>query len=183
MNPGALLARLRGGLTKNKAGLAVLGAAAVAALAWQARSSKASEPADSAGDSTLSSGGQLGTAPYDSTSSDVYNAIQPELEQIGQLLREWAPKTVPVPAPEVPVTPGTSQKLENAIKKQGAAWARVEAARREAAAAQKRLAAAKTAAARRTAQRAVEAAQRNLAIVTDQWEQAKREVAKIKASS
>ena len=98
------LARVRETLTKNKVALGVLGAAAVAALAWRARSSTSSGSATTttpAGVSPTpayySTGAQTGSATgYDSTASDVYNAIQPQLEDLRDLIGK-AQSPIPVP--------------------------------------------------------------------------------------
>ncbi|MBN9327809.1 MAG: hypothetical protein BGO38_07900 [Cellulomonas sp. 73-145] len=104
------LASLRAGLTKNKTPLMALGAVAVAGLAWRARS-QAKTPGSSG---TTYSTGAGSTSPtpysyaptsggtsYDSTASDVYNAIQPELEQLQRLYSS-------VPVPGTPTTPAPS---------------------------------------------------------------------------
>lgn len=119
---GLNLGKLRAAISKNRVALGALGALAVGALAWRARSSGQSEPAVSAGgraSSTpafYSTGGQTsGASGYDSTASDVYNAIQPQLEELGRMLEEARnPAPIPVPVPEAePPSYGTSRR--NAI--------------------------------------------------------------------
>jgi len=107
MNPN--LAKLRAAVVKNKAAFGVLGAVAVAGLAWRARTtsgggSDTSAPAAAGRTSTLpgyySTGGQSGAATgYDSTASDVYNAIQPQLEELTRL---WESAKTPTPVPAAP---------------------------------------------------------------------------------
>lgn len=97
MNPE----KIRALFARNKVALGVLGAAAVAALAWRARSAKGADVASSEG---TSSGGAWTAAPgatsttggytagysgaYDSTASDIYNALQPQLEAVQTLLEQ-----------------------------------------------------------------------------------------------
>lgn len=99
------LDQLRAGIERNKKGLAVAGVAGVAGLALMKRS-KGGQPA-AAGEDGPTSGSQYGLAPmpttgaaYDSTSSDIYNAIQPQLESLGQMLSKAQEKPpIPVSAP------------------------------------------------------------------------------------
>ena len=109
MNP----AQLRAFLERNKVALGAAGAAAVAGLAvLRNRQAKDDTPAQAslpALGSALSSGGApvSGSAGsyypvsyvgasggYDSTSSDVYNAIQPQLEALSRL---WDKQASPIP--------------------------------------------------------------------------------------
>lgn len=110
----AKLAQVKAALTKNKAVLGVLGAAAVAALAWRARSDKPATATPRAATTTpspaplpgyFSSGYQTaGATGYDSSASDVYNAIQPQLEDVGarvdQLNDLFSRVSTPIPVPE-----------------------------------------------------------------------------------
>lgn len=108
-------ARLKALFAKNKVILAVAGAAAVGLFAWVNRGEASASSSDT---SSYSSGAQAGTATggvYDSSSSDVYNALQPQLETIGDRLdafQTWlatngkptTTTTTPVPATPVPAT-------------------------------------------------------------------------------
>ena len=107
------LAGLRAGLTKNKTPLAIGGVVVVGLLAWRARSqSAASASTPAAGTivtsgttplSGYSSGSQTyASSPYSSTASDVYNSLQPTLEQI---LNNQTKTPIPVPAP--PASPAS----------------------------------------------------------------------------
>lgn len=88
--------RLRELFTRNKVALAVMGVAAVVGLALVARKR--------AGSGDVAEGGYGGTAqagalaPYDSTASDVYNAIQPQIEYLQNLAR-GIPVASDTPAP------------------------------------------------------------------------------------
>lgn len=100
------LAGLRAAATKNKGALAVLGAAAVAAIAWRARAGNpATAPAGEAGPVAsapfYSVGAQTGatTGGYDSGGSDVYNALQPQIEALSNLIDRQQQQTTPVPVP------------------------------------------------------------------------------------
>lgn len=121
------LAALRAAITKNKVPLGVVGAGAVAALAWRSRSTSTSTSERSTSSTTgvttspayYSAGGQMGGA-YDSTSSDVYNAIQPQLEQLADLQRRLldrtetaAPSPVPVPGPAPEYTDPRREAIAN----------------------------------------------------------------------
>lgn len=109
MNLGGLGATIG----RNKAVLGVAGAAVVAALAWRSRSAKASTsaaPGASTGMASYGAGYQTSAATgYDSTASDVYNAIQPQIEQTQEMLqglRElWDNPTPPTPVPAEPAEP------------------------------------------------------------------------------
>lgn len=90
------LATIRTTITRNKRGLMIAGAAAVGALALLARKKAGGDvPAAAAGPSGssaspasagyTSSGGYTTYAPYDSSGSDVYGAIQPQLEELRDL--------------------------------------------------------------------------------------------------
>ena len=116
------LAQLRSGIERNKKGLAVAGVAGVAGLALMKRS-KGDQPA-AAGEDVPGAGAKYGMAPmatgaagaYDSSASDVYNAIQPQLEDLGekqgaldQLLKQLSEKInaspIPIAAPPPPPPP------------------------------------------------------------------------------
>jgi hypothetical protein len=109
------LARLRGSLTKNKMALGLLGAAAVAALAWRARSSSSTGAASTgataasttfpAGSSATPSYYTAGGSAYDSTASDIYNAIQPQLESVGSAVDKLTELYRSIPVPGTPTTP------------------------------------------------------------------------------
>jgi len=87
--------KLRAGFTRNKTLLGVLGAVAVVGLALVARRKNAAGSTDGASTSTAgwattpTAAGSY--APYDSSSADLYNAIQPQLEQLQQLARQLPP--------------------------------------------------------------------------------------------
>ncbi len=90
------MGQLRAVFARNKKTLAVLGAVAVAGIAFIARSrGKVTSPAaGTATASTTYSNGSGSSSPtpyattstYDSTASDVYNSLQPQIEQLGQML-------------------------------------------------------------------------------------------------
>lgn len=106
MNLGGLGATIG----RNKGLLGVAGAAVVAALAWRSRSAKASPSAASTGLASYGAGYQTSAATgYDSTASDVYNAIQPQVEQTQEMLRGlrelWENPKPPTPVPAAPKTP------------------------------------------------------------------------------
>jgi hypothetical protein len=89
------LAGVRAGFEKNKKPLAILGALVVAGLAVIARRKSAMGSTTSSGSSSAtpatSSGYTAATiqpAAYDSTGTDVYNALQPQIEQLQQLARQ-----------------------------------------------------------------------------------------------
>ena len=112
-------AKLKALFTKNRVALGALGVAAVAALAWRARTSTggdagtASDVYQPAGTATNPSY-YTATGAYDSTATDIYNAIQPQLEE----LREIADR-IPVPGKETTPDTGitTNQSwLSSAIK-------------------------------------------------------------------
>jgi len=100
------LGQLRGTIGRNKAVLGVAGAAIVAALAWRSRSAKASAaaPGASTGLASYGAGYQTSAATgYDSTASDVYNAIQPQVENMQRAFEEWQAATPPTPVPADPI--------------------------------------------------------------------------------
>ncbi|WP_154793302.1 hypothetical protein [Occultella kanbiaonis] len=111
MNVKALWAKVQ----DNKWVLGGLGAAAVVALAWFSRRSATTPAADDTGGAgyglaapgaTSTTGGYTASAggAYDSSASDVYNALQPALENVGKQydeLRDLLNKT-PVPEAEQP---------------------------------------------------------------------------------
>ncbi len=106
------LANLRGAFARNKTALAVLGAVAVAGLALVARKrgGAAGTGADVAA-TTGSSGSRLPSspygassqsyalAPYDSSASDVYNVLQPQIEALQNRIPINGSLTEPSPAP------------------------------------------------------------------------------------
>lgn len=96
------LEQLRATLTKNKTALGALGVVAVGALAWRARSSSSTDGAGASSSSgsssvTPSSYSTGGQGTYDSSSSDVYNAIQPQLEHLQELWDKNQSTPIPVP--------------------------------------------------------------------------------------
>jgi hypothetical protein len=90
------LAGLRAGFEKNKKPLAIFGAVSVAGLAVVARRRSAMGTATSTASTSTSSTTPAAAAKYgattqqayDSTGSDVYNALQPQIEQLQQLARQ-----------------------------------------------------------------------------------------------
>lgn len=110
------LEQLRDAIARNKVGLGVAGAGVVALIALRARSkgSSSSEPGGISAPAgyaypSYSAGYQTGGATgYDSTASDVYNAIQPQLEYMQRLYESWDEKqkaNPPTPVPAAPATP------------------------------------------------------------------------------
>lgn len=99
MSAGAFIAA-------HKISLGVGGAALVAGVAYlRSRSTSSSSSASTPTASTYSSGQQTAASTgYDSTSSDVYNALQPQLEAVGDQLSSLrdlfsTASTTPVPVP------------------------------------------------------------------------------------
>lgn len=94
-------------LEQNKAAAAGVGAVAVIGFAmYQKRKTASAAPTADVG-AALSAGSQTaaasGGAAYDSSASDLYGALQPQLEAIGQQLNQLAnPTTIPTPAPPAP---------------------------------------------------------------------------------
>lgn len=101
------MSKITGPLSRNKVALGAVGVLAVLGLAWQARSkpgagADAAQPAQPA--TSYSAGGQTaGIGGYDSTSSDVYNAIQPQLEALQRLYDQ-----IPVPSPSSTAGPAST---------------------------------------------------------------------------
>jgi len=126
MNPA--LTRLRGALTKNKTALAALGVVAVAGLAWRARSESTTAPTSSTTtttDNSYSAGGQLegatgGAGYYDSTASDVYNALQPQLESVGAAVADLRELFTTIPVPDPSADPHAAKRAARAANL--AAW-------------------------------------------------------------
>jgi hypothetical protein len=113
------IAGLKGAIARNKTPLGVGGAALVAVLAWRARASKTTTPASTPASANRApgvtaspmpgygGGYTTGTGPYDSSSSDIYNALQPQIETtqglLNKLLANQNPTSpIPVPAPPAP---------------------------------------------------------------------------------
>lgn len=124
------LEQLRAFIARNKVTIGVLGAGAVALLALRSRSNATSstgltDAPTYSGTVGYSSGSQTsGATGYDSTASDVYNAIQPQIEELqgtAEWLRErWdaeqadtPPTPVPTPVPAGPKDYGDARR--NAI--------------------------------------------------------------------
>ena len=110
------LGKVKTALTRNKTGLMVLGAGAVAGLALVARNRAAGEPdtEERAGAGSAVQAGAL--APYDSTASDVYNAIQPQIEELRDLFLG-----VPVADPD-PVVPAPASDVRISIDPPAPTW-------------------------------------------------------------
>jgi len=108
------LARLKGAFTKNRAAIAALGVVAVAAFAWVNRGEAGAGSTSSSADAApggYSTGAQTGAASgYDSSASDLYDAVQPQIEAL-DAMQKWLaenaklPITPTVPVPATPVTP------------------------------------------------------------------------------
>jgi hypothetical protein len=106
MNPAALSAWAQ----QNKTAILLAGAGVAVTLGVRARSSsKPEEPAPNggamvAGSSTGAPVPVAGYAAYDSSASDLYNAVQPGMEAIGQMVarleQQQSATPTPVPAPE-----------------------------------------------------------------------------------
>lgn len=124
------LDKLRGVFARNRVALGALGVLAVGALAWRARNDGATASSSAAGDVAQPAGtstapsyytGAGGTA-YDSTSSDVYNAIQPQLEAL-QALYDRLPipgtATEPAPAPTPAPTTAPAPSVQGYYRRAG----------------------------------------------------------------
>jgi hypothetical protein len=103
------LAGVRSALEQNKKPLAIAGAVAVGGLALVKSKGGAAEKSAGAPISVQSTGGQAARAAggvYDSSSSDVYNAIQPQLEKFGAQLADlqnrYTNGQIPTPVPAPP---------------------------------------------------------------------------------
>ena len=107
---------LWGKVQENKVLLGVLGALAVGGLAWVSRKPAGGAGAGEGGGEsyppaynvsampTNAGGGYTaGPAYYDSSASDVYNALQPALENIGKQYEEFLKDRETVTAPPIPV--------------------------------------------------------------------------------
>lgn len=122
------LDKLRASLAGNKTALGAAGAVAVGGLALlQARKrDSGGSPAAAAGGlpAPLATGGKptygypVSYAAPDNSSSDVYNAIQPQIEYLQRLAEKQAEVAVPVPTPP----PMTNQEW---IKRATTAWAQM----------------------------------------------------------
>jgi hypothetical protein len=112
------LSDLGGKLAANKTALTAAGAAGVVGLALMQRKKAGGD----VGAGAPASGGSLATPAgqvvYDSSVSDAYNALQPQLTTIGQQLNQLLvdkskpdpSKTIPVPAPPAPSKTTTPAK-------------------------------------------------------------------------
>ena len=102
--PAGTSSKLRGAFTRNKTLLGVIGAVAVVGLALVTRkktaaASGAASPAGSAaGTSTITAGSAY--QPYDSSSADLYNAIQPQIEALQRLAQTTPTPTAPPSVPD-----------------------------------------------------------------------------------
>lgn len=108
------LAALKAGLQRNKVPLGVGGVAVVGGLAYmQNRRGGSGAPADGSGTvGTISAPSPGGASiagyagPYDSSSSDTYNALQPQLENVGSAVDElrklWEADKSPIPVALAP---------------------------------------------------------------------------------
>lgn len=100
MNPDTIKAWLaKNKLAAGAAGVVIVGALALRSRATSAGVGSATPAASVAGlTPSYSSGAQLSPATgYNSTASDVYNAIQPQLESLQSLMNQQ-PSPIPVPA-------------------------------------------------------------------------------------
>lgn len=97
-----------GGLeaTFNRHKVPILAGAAILVAGFAYLTSKSSSSSSSS--PTYTGEGQVaGTSGYDSTASDVYNAIQPQLEYLARLYEQQQSGTSPTPVPTDPTTPTT----------------------------------------------------------------------------
>lgn len=120
----------KGWAGKNRTTLLAAGAAGVVllALVMKSRGGASNDDSAAAAGTMTSNPNPQNLAAYDSSSSDVYNAIQPQLEQLQDLFTEWktgkdamttvpvtaAPVTTPTTAVPVPVVnngPWTAEKI------------------------------------------------------------------------
>jgi hypothetical protein len=101
------LAGLRASFARNKMPFALAGVALVGVLAWRARTAKTTTGTAAplaAGTSALpatTSAGYTGT--YSSTGTDLYSAIQPQLEAIGQTQAQLKAQMGQTQTPPIPV--------------------------------------------------------------------------------
>jgi len=98
--------QLRAAFEQNKTVILGGGLAAAVGLALYRKHNTGGQATPDAG-AALSSGAQTaamsGGAAYDSSASDLYGALQPQLEAIGQQLDQLTPHTsIPTPAPPAP---------------------------------------------------------------------------------
>jgi len=102
------LDKLKATFEANKTVFAGAGAVAVAGFALYKRSHPGASPEVDAGPgpsySAGAQSGQLTGAAYDSSGSDVYNALQPQIEQLGTKIDDLS-STIPVPAPPASTAP------------------------------------------------------------------------------
>jgi len=101
VNPAALSAWVQ----QNKTTLAVVGAAGAVGFGLMSKGKRPEEPAPNGG-AAVSAGSAVGSpvpvggyAAYDSTGSDLYNAIQPQLEGLGGLLGQLQQQQKGAPTP------------------------------------------------------------------------------------
>ena len=92
---------------KNKV---VIGAGAVGVVVVLALLNRSKGSDDSTATGTTVSGTTAGqnTAAYDSSAADTYNALQPEIENLRNLIENWQSTVVPVPTTPVDTTPVTT---------------------------------------------------------------------------
>lgn len=129
------LSNLQATLTRNKGPLAAAGALVVVVLALRARTNgkiaaagTTTPTATAAGVSATpyaySAGGQTsGASGYDSSASDVYNAIQPQLEQLQQLYSQipvpGTPTSVPTTSPTPTPAPTPAPTVQGYYRRTG----------------------------------------------------------------
>lgn len=108
---------------KNRTTLLAAGAGGVVLLALVMKNRAGASTSDTAAAGTMTTVPQ-NLAAYDSSSSDVYNAVQPQLEALRDMYEEWsaskdASSTIPTPAvPEV-TTPTTSTPVNTTTRTGG----------------------------------------------------------------
>jgi hypothetical protein len=111
------LTSLRASIDANKVPLGLGGAVVVALLAWRAKVAGKTPAAAVSGTAAATSTPGVASSPYassgytapnDSTGSDVYNALEPELESLKAIM---TPVVAPIPVPAAPVVPETADQL------------------------------------------------------------------------
>jgi type IV secretory pathway TrbL component len=123
------LATVKASLGHNKVALGVGGAVVVGALALRARNKTAAGvpaaaplAAGTSASPSTSAGYSTGTGGYNSSASDVYSAIQPQLESVGQSVAQLKAmlgqsQTPPIPVPAAPAAAaGSTDPRQAAIQ-------------------------------------------------------------------